>query len=101
MDGLQSCYASAFIASGCMHAQYNTILKQGMSISAVSARSFYDTIKLLNPIVGTMVSEMCEVAKNEMKALDPTIVGSWQQAITSSYGTWLTRDKFTKTVHLQ
>ena len=84
-----------------MHAQYNTILKQGMSISAVSARSFYDTIKLLNPIVGTMVSEMREVAKNEMKALDPIIVGSWQQANTSSYGTWLTRDKFTKTVHLQ
>ena len=43
-----------------------------------------------------MVSEMCEVAKNEMKALDPTIVGSWQRAITSSYRTWLTRGKFSQ-----
>ena len=29
----------AFIASGCMHAQYNKILKQGMGISAASASS--------------------------------------------------------------
>ena len=33
-----------YVASGCMHAQYNKILKQGMDISAVSTSSFYDTI---------------------------------------------------------
>ena len=67
-----------------------------MGISAVSVSSFYDTIKLLHPIVGAMVSEMCEVAKNEMKALDPTTLGSWKRAITSSDGTWLTRGKFSQ-----
>lgn len=72
-----------FIASGCMHAQYNKILKQGLGKSAVNASSFYETIKLLHPIVNTMVNEMCEMAKDEMKVLSPTTVGSWQQAITS------------------
>ena len=86
----------ALIASGCMHAQYDRILKQGLGISAVSASSFYDAFKLLHPIVGAMVSEMCEVAKNEMKALNPTTVGSWKQVITSSDGTWLTRGKFSQ-----
>ena len=86
----------AFIASGCMHAQCNKILKQGMGMSAVNASSFYETIKLLHPIVDTMVNEMCEMAKDEMKALSPTTVGSWQRAITSSDGAWLTRGKFSQ-----
>ena len=30
-----------------------------------------------------MVTEMCEMAKDGMKALSPASVGSWQQAITS------------------
>jgi len=37
-----------------------------------------------------MVMEMCEMAKNEMKVLDPSTVGSWQRAITTSDGAWLT-----------
>lgn len=86
----------AFIASGCMHAQYNKILRQGLSISAVNPNSFYETIKLLHPIVGAMVIEMCEMGKNEMKTLNPTTVGSWQRAITTSDGAWLTRGKFSQ-----
>ena len=38
-----------------------------------------------------MLTELCEEAKGEMKALDPTALGSWQRAITTADGVWLTR----------
>ena len=86
----------AFIAGGCMHAQYNKILRHCLGMSVVNASSFYETIKLLHPIVNAMVTEMCQMAKDEMKALSPIAVGSWQRAITSSDGAWLTRGKFSQ-----
>ena len=61
----------------CMHAQYHKILKKCLGMSAVNATSFYETIKLLHPVVNTMVTEMCEMAKDGMKALSPVSVGSW------------------------
>ena len=79
-----------------MHAQYHKILKQSLGMSAVNATSFYETIKLLHPIVNTMITEMCEMAKDEMKVLSPASAGSWQRAITSSDGAWLTRGKFSQ-----
>ena len=86
----------AFIAAGCMHSHYDKILKQHLGMSAVNATSFYETIKLLNPIVDAMLTEMCNEAKDDMKALDSSAVGSWQRAITSSDGVWLTRGKFSQ-----
>ena len=86
----------AFIAGGCMHSQYNKILKQHLGMSAVNANTFYETIKRLHPVVTAMINEMCDDAKAEMKAKIPTEVGSWQRAITSSDGVWLTRGKFSQ-----
>jgi len=43
-----------------------------------------ETIKLLDLIVNTMVTEMCEMAKSEMKALNPSTVGSWQRGTMTS-----------------
>ena len=86
----------AFVIAGCGHAQYCKVLKQCMGISSVSASTFYDTIKLLHPIVLDMLTEMCDEAKNEMKSLGSTVVGSWKRAITTSDGVWLTRGKFSK-----
>ena len=86
----------AFIAKGCMHSQYYKILKQYLGISAVNPTTFYETIKLLLPVVTTMLNEMCNEAKADMKMKAPTEVGSWQRAITSSDGVWLTRGKFSQ-----
>ena len=65
-------------------------------MAAVTTKIFYETIKLLHPIVNTMVTEMCEMAKNEMKALDPSMADSWQRVITTSDGAWLTRGKYSQ-----
>ena len=66
----------AFITAGCMHAQYSKVLKQHLGMSAVNSTTFYETIKLLEPVVSNLLLEMCTVAKNEMRALDPSVVGS-------------------------
>ena len=74
----------------------NNVVKFHVHISPVfSCRvTYYETIKLLDPIVSTLLSEICTAAKDEMKALDPSTVGSWQRAITTSDGAWLTRGRF-------
>lgn len=79
-----------------MHSQYSKILKQHLGILAVNPGTFYETIKLLHPVVTAMLNEMCDDAKAEMKTKAPTEVGSWQRAITSSDGVWLTRGKFSQ-----
>ena len=79
-----------------MHSQYSKILKQHLGISAVNANTFYETIKRYHPVITAMINEMCDDAKAEMKAKIPTEVGSWQRAITSSDGVWLTRGKFSQ-----
>jgi len=86
----------AFIAGGCMHSQYSKILKQHLGLPAVDANTFYQTIKMLHPVVQTMLQELCDEAKLDMKAMDPSTIGSWQRAVTSSDGVWLTRGKFSK-----
>ena len=79
-----------------MYSQYSKILKQNLGMSVVNASYFYETIKLLHPVINVMLTEMCSNAKNEMKMLDSSVVGSWQRAITSSDGVWLTRGKFSQ-----
>ena len=39
---------------------------------------------------------MCEMAKDELKALSPTTVGDWERAITFSDGAWLIRGKIAR-----
>ena len=62
-----------------MHSQYYKILKQhlGMSgVSAVNPTTFYKTIKLPLPVVTTMLNEMCNEAKADMKVKATGKVGS-------------------------
>ena len=50
----------------------------------------------IHPVVNGMLNELCNDAKNEMKMLDPSKAGSWQKAVSSSDGSWLTRENFSK-----
>ena len=43
-----------------------------------------------------MVDEMCEEAKEEMKAMEKDTLGSWKNAVTSADTTWMTHGHFTK-----
>ena len=43
-----------------------------------------------------MLDEMCAHAKEEMKALPADKQGSWENAVTTAVGCWLTRGHFSK-----
>ena len=55
-------------------------------MSAVTADSFAATIKLLYPVVQDILCNMCEQAKEEMKALPDSDIGSWKRAVTTADG---------------
>ena len=84
------CRCMAFITAGCTHATYAKALKV-MGIDAVDASTFMSTIKKLHPIVEKMVEELCEKEKMRMKAMDQKELGSWERAVTSADGAWMTR----------
>jgi len=86
----------AFIISGCTYATYNRVLHQAFGIDAYSSDLFSSTIARMHPVVEQMVDEMCEEAKSEMRELDSSQLGSWNQAVTSADGTWLTRGYHSK-----
>ena len=86
----------AFIVAGCTHATYCKVLQHALGMQAVSEATFRDTILKMHPIVEGMLDEWCEVAKNEMKAMDQSNLGSWKRAVTTADGTWQTRGYHSK-----
>lgn len=86
----------AFILSGCTHVTYYKVLRHSLGINAVEASAFMKTIKMMYPVVKSMVDEMCEEAMNAMKKMDSTELGSWSRAVTTADGTWLTRGHHSK-----
>ena len=81
----------AFIAAGCSYAQYEKVLVHAVGMPAVSARQFYTTLELMYPHVQNMVDEHCELAKQKMKEKPAAELGSFQNAVTTADGAWLTR----------
>ena len=86
----------AFIISGCMHATYYKALKLSLGLDAIHINTFYLTIMRMHPIVQQIVDEMCEEAKEDMKAIDEHTLGSWKQAVMSADAAWLTRGHHSK-----
>ena len=64
---IRMCVQVAFIVAGCTHALYYKTLKLSLGIQAVSAPLFMGTIESMYPIVTSMLDELCEAAKQEMK----------------------------------
>ncbi len=83
--------ATAFIVSGCAYATYSKVLNMALGMSAWSAATFYNHIKLMHPVVKSILDEMCEDTKNLMKHLPKDELGSWDNAVTVADGAWQTR----------
>ena len=49
------------------------------------------TIRAVHSIVESMLDEICEAAKQEMRDMKESKLGSWQNAVTVADGTWQTR----------
>ena len=86
----------AFIIAGCTHVTYYKTLKHALGIEAVSWPTFQSTIELMYPVVKEMVDRMCDDAKDDMRRLEQSELGSWSRAVMSADGTWMTRGHHSK-----
>ena len=84
---LSRCVLVAFILAGSTHAVYFKTLKLGLGVEAMSQSVFIDTMHAMYPIVKSMLDEVCEEAKQEMRDKNPEL-GSWKKAVTVADGTW-------------
>ncbi|XP_070548445.1 uncharacterized protein [Ptychodera flava] len=82
--------------SGHHHSDIFRSLGICLGMNVLAGQTFQNILKLLYPVVRDMVDEVCESAKDEMKALPDDQIGSWKRAITTSDGAWLTRGSFSK-----
>ena len=70
---------------------YHKVLRLGLGMQTLAYKNFFNIIRIAHPVVKSILDEICEMGKSEMKAKDPTELGSWQRAVTTSDGCWLIR----------
>ena len=70
---------------------YHKVLRLGLGMQTLAYKNFFNIIRIAHPVVKSILDEICEMGKSEMKAKDPTELRSWQRAVTTSDGCWLIR----------
>ena len=61
-------------------------MKLALGINCYQYKTYNRMLKLLHPVVETMLDEMCEEAKEEKKNMPESTLGSWKQAVTCADG---------------
>ena len=75
---------------------YDKLFKRHLGMHTVTDKLFYATIEMCYPHVKDMLDDICEVGKDEMKALPDTDLGSWKRVVTTSDGVWHIRGFFSR-----
>ena len=88
--------ALAFLLTGHVHSGYHRTLGHGLGIPSLHRNTFYTVVKDAYVNIQRMLQELCERAKAEMKAMPAQELGSWQNAVTTADGCWLTRGHFSQ-----
>lgn len=86
----------AFFISGHGYAGYRKALGRGLGLGVVSEKLYLEVIDLALPHIKSILDEMCEDAKQQMKDLPPDQIGSWTKAVTCCDGCWLIRGHFSQ-----
>ena len=86
----------ASFASGIGFAGYHTLFGQNLGMSVTSPRMFHRVIEETYPHITNMLDSICELGKDEMKALPTGQLGSWERAVTTSDGCWHIRGFFSQ-----
>ena len=81
----------AFVCAGCTHAHYTKVLGKALGMCSVDEKDFYKTLEIMYPHCKAILDGMCQEVKEEMKAMDPSELGSWERAVTYGDAAWLTR----------
>ena len=86
----------AFFISGHGYAGYRKTLGRGLGLGIPSEKRYLDVVELALPYVKTILDEMCDDAKHQMKQISPEQIGSWSRAVTCCDGCWLIRGHFSQ-----
>lgn len=86
----------AFLLAGHTHAGYHNTLPRGLGIPVLHRSNFYSVVKDAYMYIKQMLDNLCTLAKDEMKLLPPSTLGSWPRAVTTADGCWLTRGHFSQ-----
>ena len=81
----------AFACAGCTHAKYHRALELALGLHTATPDQYHKTLEIMAPHVSALLDEMCEEAKQDMKYMDPSEIGSWERAVTMGDAAWLTR----------
>ena len=81
----------SFVIAGCTHTTYLKVMKHALGVSTVPWEDFQSTLARMYPVVTALVDSMCNDAKDDMRQMDQSKLGSWSRAVTSADGTWMTR----------
>ena len=81
----------AFIIAGCTYTTYLKVMKHALGVSTVPWEDFQSALVRMYPVVTALVDSMCSDAKDDMRQMDQSKLGSWSRAVTSADGTWMTR----------
>ena len=79
----------AFFISGHGYAGYQNTLGRGLGMGILSEKPYLDVLELALPYIKTILDEMCDNAKHQMKQISPDQIGSWSRAVTCCDGCWL------------
>ena len=88
--------AVAFVLSGNTHSGYHKALARGLGIPVLSRRRYYDAIEALYRPIKEILDDICQISKDEMQKLPNQLNGSWNKAVTTADGCWLTRGHFSQ-----
>ena len=86
----------AALISGIGFAGYDKLFKRHLGMHTITDKQFYATIEMCSPHVKDMLDEICEIGKDEMKAIADTELGCWKRAVTTSDGAWHIRGFFSQ-----
>ena len=86
----------AALLAGIGYAGYHNLFSRYLGMPIVSDKYFYHVVEMAFPHVQDILDEICEEAKNEMKELPSSELGSWKQAVTTSDGCWQIRGFFSQ-----
>ena len=81
----------AFTAGGWSYKQYKKVLANAFGVHAVSFAQFYKTVLMMYPIVKQMLDDQCTLAKANMKTKPENELGSFNNALATADGAWMTR----------
>ena len=70
-----------FFIWGHGHPIYHKVLRLGLGMQTLAY-----TCRIAHPFVKSILDEICEMGKSEIKAKNLSELGSWQRAVTTSDG---------------